>query len=79
MKHSDLTPTETYLIHNAVLCGLRPEEIARALRRDRSTIYDELKRGRRHRLEETACRTSLPSVELAQLCYPSFALTSSVG
>ena len=49
MKRSDLTLDERYLIHNAVLCGLMPDEVARALRRDRSTIYDELKRGRRHR------------------------------
>lgn len=49
MKRSDLTLNERYLIHNAVLCGLMPDEVARALRRDRSTIYDELKRGRRHR------------------------------
>ena len=49
MKRSDLTLNERYLIHNAVLCGLTPDEMARALRRDRSTIYDELKRGRRHR------------------------------
>jgi transposase, IS30 family len=48
MKRSDLTLDERYLIHNAVLGGLVADEIARILRRDRSTIYQELKRGRRH-------------------------------
>lgn len=49
MKRSDLTLAESYLIHNAVLCGLMLGETTRAVRRDCSTIYDELKRGRRLR------------------------------
>ena len=48
MKRSDLTLEERYQIHNALLGDLKPEEIARALRRDRSTIYNEIKRGRKH-------------------------------
>jgi transposase, IS30 family len=49
MKRSDLTLDERYLIQNALLGGLSPDEVARVIRRDRSTIYDEVKRGRRHR------------------------------
>jgi transposase, IS30 family len=50
MKRPDLTLDERYTIHNALLGGLTVDEIAKAIRRDRSTIYRELKRGRRHRL-----------------------------
>lgn len=49
MKRPDLTLDERYTVHNALLCGLSPREIARAIRRHPSTLYDELKRGRRHR------------------------------
>ena len=49
MKRPDLTLDERYTIHNALLCGLPTCEIARAIRRHTSTVYDELKRGRRHR------------------------------
>jgi transposase, IS30 family len=49
MRRSDLTLDERYLIQNALLGGLNPDEIARLIRRDRSTLYDEVKRGRRHR------------------------------
>jgi transposase, IS30 family len=46
MKCSDLTLDERYLIQNFLLGGLSVAVIARELRRDRSTIYDELARGR---------------------------------
>lgn len=49
MRRSDLTLDERYLIHNALLGGLKPDEIAGVIRRDRSTIFDEVKRGCRHR------------------------------
>lgn len=49
MKRSDLTLDERYLIQNALLGGLMPDEIATVIRRHRSTIYDEIKRGCRHR------------------------------
>jgi IS30 family transposase len=45
MKCSDLTLDERYLIQNFLLGGFSATEIARQLRRDRSTIYDELSRG----------------------------------
>ena len=46
MKRPDLTVDERYLIHNAVLGGLATSEIGRMLRRHRSCIDMELKRGR---------------------------------
>jgi len=45
MKCSDLTLDERYLIQNYLFGGLSVDEIALELRRDRSTIYDELARG----------------------------------
>ena len=45
MKRPDLTLDERYLIHNAVLGGLAASEIGRILRRHRSCIDTELKRG----------------------------------
>ena len=50
MKRPDLTLDERYTIQNALLGGLTPDDIARAIRRNRSTVYDEIKRGQRHRL-----------------------------
>lgn len=49
MKRPDLTLDERYTIQLALLGNLLVDDIARALRRDRSTLYDEIKRGRRHR------------------------------
>lgn len=49
MKRSDLTLDERYLIQHALLSGLTQKEIAKMLRRDPSTISNELKIGRRHR------------------------------
>jgi transposase, IS30 family len=46
MKRPDLTLDERYLIHNAVLGGLATSEIGRMLRRHRSCIDTELKRGK---------------------------------
>lgn len=46
MKRPDLTLDERYLIHNAVLGGLAASEIGRMLRRHRSCIDTELKRGK---------------------------------
>lgn len=46
MKCSDLTLDERYLIQNFLFGGFSPTVIALELRRDRSTIYDELERGR---------------------------------
>jgi len=45
MKRPDLTLDERYLIHNAVLGDLAVSEIGRMLRRHRSCIDSELKRG----------------------------------
>lgn len=46
MSGTPLTLDERYLIHNAILGGLSPTRIARDIRRHRSVIYDEIKRGR---------------------------------
>lgn len=46
MKRPDLTLDERYLIHNAVLGGLSASEMGRMLRRHRSCINTEIKRGR---------------------------------
>lgn len=46
MKRPDLTLDERYLIHNAVLGDLAASEIGRMLRRHRSCIDSELKRGK---------------------------------
>lgn len=46
MSGTHLTLEERYLIHSAMLGGMSPTRIALQLKRDRSMIYDELKRGR---------------------------------
>ncbi|MCA3024253.1 MAG: helix-turn-helix domain-containing protein [Rhodocyclaceae bacterium] len=50
MKRLHLTLDERYPIQSALLGGFTLEEIALELMCDRSTIHDEVKRGRKHRL-----------------------------